>query len=253
MANEELHLEHAPIVEAVIAIDVGTPLSDEQMRDVEKAASTFQSEYPISEPLGLFHVQLNMGGGRPPEQTTQSDATFGRKYVSGDKTQLVVFRRSGFSFSRLPPYQRWTSFRNEAKRFWDIYRLAAGPMPIVRFGLRYINRISVPIGENVNKYLRLFPEVPDNRDGTPRIINASFMRVDSMLKEIDNGRLIIQQAALPPQDPDTATLSLDFDITVQVPQSVSEEYVWDTLEIARNLKNEIFVDSLTPEFLETFR
>jgi uncharacterized protein (TIGR04255 family) len=252
MTRGELHLEKAPIVEALISIDV-RDLSDEVMHRVDKEAAAFQSEYPQSESFHFFQLQVNVNAGQPPESTAQHDTSFGKKYVSADKRQLVVLRRNGFSFSRLPPYQTWADFRDEAQRLWTIYRAATGPLPIVRFGLRYINRISIPIGRPLNEFLRLYPEIPANSDGSLRAINSCYMRVDSMLTEIPSGHLIIQQAALPPEQPNMAALSLDFDISVTTPQGVAEEYVWEMLESARHVKNQLFVDSLTPDFLETFR
>jgi uncharacterized protein (TIGR04255 family) len=253
MNRDELHLKNAPIVEALISIDVGSSLSNEAMLRVEKEAAAFQDDYPQSEPFQFFQLQVDMNAGQTPQSTAQHDTSFGKKYVSSDKRQLVVLRRNGFSFSRLPPYQTWADFRAEAQRLWTVYRTASGPLPIVRFGLRYINRISVPIGKPVEEFLRLYPEIPSNPDGSLRTVNSYYMRVDSMLDEIPSGHLIIQQAVLPPGGQNLVTLSLDFDISVMTPQGATEEYVWETLDSARHVKNQLFIDSLTPEFLETFR
>jgi uncharacterized protein (TIGR04255 family) len=253
MDQGDFHLEKAPIVEALIAIEIGTPLNDVLLAAVGAASTSIHEDYPESEPMKHMKFQFEIGPGVPtlPQQPAQQD--FGRKYVSSDKRQLVVFRRDGFSFSRLPPYQRWENFRDEAKRLWSVYRSATGPVPIVRFGLRYINRVSIPIGQPINQFLKLYAELPDNPDGSLRRINSSYLRVDSMLTEIPAGYLIVQQATLPPEREEAATLSLDFDISVTPPVAVTEEYVWDTLETARNVKNQLFRDSLTPQFLETFR
>lgn len=255
MLEEDLHLEKAPIVEALIAIDVGPPLSDQTMSRINDAAAALQGDYPGSEPFGQVQFQfgIDVRAGFVPQQSAQQDASFGRKYVSHDKRQLVVFRRTGFSFSRLPPYQRWESFQGEAKRLWGVYRSAAGPVSIIRFVLRYINRVDIPIGKPVSDFLNLYPEVPSNPDGSPRSINSSYMRVDSMITEIPAARLVIQQAALPPQREGFATLSLDFEVIVATSTGMTEEYIWDKLEVARRIKNQIFVDSLTPKFLEEFR
>jgi len=253
MDHNDLHLEKAPIVEAIIAIDIWPPLSDELLAAVETASTAIHEDYPQSDPMKQVQFQFGIGPGMltHPQQAAQQD--LGRKYVSNDKRQLVVFRRSGFSFSRLPPYQRWENFRDEAKRLWAVYRSASGPVSIVRFGLRYINRVSIPVGRPVDEFLKLYAELPLNADGSIRAINSSFLHVDCMLTEIPGGHLIIQQATLPPERMEAATLSLDFDITVTPQSSTSEEAVWETLEIARRIKNQLFVDSLTPQFLETFR
>ena len=236
----------------MIAIDVGPPLNDEAMAHTDAAASAFQADYPGSEPFRFFQFQFGLDAtGITPQQSTQ-DASFGRKYISADKRQIVIFRRNGFIFSRLPPYEQWASFRDEAKRLWEIYRSAVGPIPIVRFELRYINRINIPLARPIHEFLNLYPEVPNNPDGSPRTINRAYMRVDSMLPDLP-GYLIMQQAVLPPEKEGFASLALDFDITCMTPQGATEEYVWDTLESARREKNLIFVSSLKPDFLETFR
>ena len=251
MDQGDFHLEKPPIVEAIIAIDIGPPLNDDLLASVETASIAIHEDYPESEPMKHWQVQFGVGPGVVPPQSVQQD--FGRKHVSSDKRQLVVLQRNGFSFSRLPPYQRWESFRDEAKRLWSVFRSATGPVPIVRFGLRYINRVSIPIGQPINQFLKLYAELPDNPDGSPRLMNSLYLRVDSMLKEIPAGYLIVQQATLPPEREEAATLSLDFDISVTPPVAVNEEYVWNTLETARRIKNQLFLDSLTPQFLETFR
>ncbi len=148
------------------------------------------------------------------QQPILQDALFGRKHISADKRQLAVFRRNGFSFSRLPPYERWQSFRDEAKRLWKIYRDVASEQLITRWGLRYINRIDIPLKTPLENYLTIYPELPPNADGSLRSINSSYMRVDGIVEEIPSGRLVIQQASLPPGKGDFATLSLDFDISV---------------------------------------
>jgi len=246
----EFHLERAPIVEAIIAFTIEPILSDELMNAVQTAGESIREDYPQSEPLRQLQLQLGFGPGMSPiNQSTQRDV--GWKLVSSDKRQLVVFQRNGFSFSRLPPYLQWSSFRDEARRLWEVYRGATGNVQIVRFGLRYINRVNIPIGKPIEDYLRLYPELPGTKDGSRRTLHSSYLRADSMLTEIPDGYLIIQQATLPSESLDVATLSLDFDISVT--KHVTEEYVWETLEVARDVKNQLFRDSLQPEFLETFR
>jgi uncharacterized protein (TIGR04255 family) len=252
MPDKELHFDKAPIVEALIAIDVGV-LNDEQFSQLNSAGRSLESDYPDSEPLNQFQLQfgLTFQTGGVSHQTSQQGAPYGYKFVSRDKRQLAVFRRNGFSFSRLPPYEKWDSFRSEARRVWDVYRTAARSVPISGFGLRYINRVSFPVQADVAQYLRLYPHIPDNRDGSPRVLNSSFLRAESTI-ENPPGNLTIQQATLPQEHPGLVTLSLDFDLRF-VHDDANEEHVWTTLEAARHIKNELFVASLTPSFLETFR
>lgn len=253
MAEDELHLSKAPIIEALITVNIH-PLSDELMPRVQEVAHSIRAEYPHSEPIAhiQFQFAVDARGGGPPQQSATQDAAFGLKLTSTDRRHLVVVRKDGFSFSRLPPYERWEGFRNEARRLWDLYRGLVGPIQILNFGLRYINRVSVPFGEPIQKYLRMYPEIPDNRDGSIRTITSSLMRVESVIP-MPEGRLVIQQATLPPQIEGFATLTLDFDLLFSSSPENANDYIWQTLEIARHIKNQLFVDSLTPNFLESFK
>lgn len=253
MPNEELHFENAPIVEALITIEV-QPLANDSMLAVQTAARALQPDYPASEPLNQLQFQfaMNLQTGTVPQQLAHHDSMFGFKFVSADKRQLVVFRRNGFSFSRLPPYERWASFRDEARRLWNIYRSAAGSIRFTGFALRYINRLFIPVREPVERYLRIYPELPNNPDGSSQTIHNMYMRMHIRLEEPE-GELVIQQALLPTERTDFATVSIDFDLRFPTPVGCSDDFVWTTLETARHKKNQLFVDSLTPTFLETFR
>ena len=253
MPIEELHFEHAPIVEALITIEV-QPLTDASMLALEATARAVQPDYPTSEPLNQFEIQvgLNIQAGFIPQQTIAHDPRFGFKLVSSDKRQLAVFRRNGFGFSRLPPYETWGTFRDEARRLWNLFRAAAGEVTFTGFGLRYINRLYIPVAERIDNFLRLYPEVPNNPDGSTPTIHGLYMRLDSNLEE-PTGHLIIQEAMLPTERHDSATISLDFDLRYPTPAACTEDFVWETLEGARQKKNHLFVNSLTPTFLETFR
>lgn len=259
MDYNDLHFEKAPIVEAIIALNVAPALNDELMAKLVALLEPIKDHYPDSEPLGQVQFQLgiqigpNTGHVSSSQQPLLQDALFGHKFVSADKTQLAVFRRDGFIFSRLPPYDRWQSFRDEAKRLWKLYRQVASEQQITRFGLRYVNRINIPINTPIENFLNIYPELPHNADGSLRSLNSSYMRVDGTIDEMPDGRLIIQQASLPSERKDVATLSLDFDISVAKLSGMSEEFAWESLETARMVKNKLFVASLKKDFLETFQ
>jgi len=252
MPENELHFDKAPIAEALMSINV-EPLDDEHLLRLLTVEQTLQSDYPNMEPLNQLQIEVGFSvqASGVSHQTSHKGEAFGYKFASADKRQLAVLRRDGFSFSRLPPYERWESFKAEAKRLWNVYRTVAGSARIVSCGLRFINRVSFPVDTDVSDYLRLYPQIPDNRDGTPRIMHSSYLRVESVLQE-PPGRQIIQQAMLPPERLGHVTLSLDFDLLFPV-EADCEDQVWVTLEAARQLKNDLFIDSLTPTFLETFK
>ena len=59
------------------------------------------------------------------------------------------------------PYGRWETFRNKARRLWNLYSSIAMPESVTRAAMRYINRIDIPDvaeGIRLEDYLRTYPE-----------------------------------------------------------------------------------------------
>jgi hypothetical protein len=77
--------------------------------------------------------------------TEAVDTPIGWRFVSPDKLHVFQARLNGFTFSRLPPYVDWESFRTEARRLWDLYRAVANPIAPTRIAVRYINRLDLPL------------------------------------------------------------------------------------------------------------
>jgi uncharacterized protein (TIGR04255 family) len=116
--------------------------------------------------------------------TTASQAQVGYDFPSGDGKQIFQARLDGFAFSRLAPYDCWESFRDEGRRLWEIYRTVAQPEVVTRIGVRYINRLDLPLQNlDFKHYLRTVPEVsPD----LPQGLSGYFMQLRIPLE--DNAR-----------------------------------------------------------------
>src|SRR5256885_2079537 len=107
-------LPRAPIVEAVIGIraQAGPDWTEEALQAKVKAKLP---EYPEAESQREIQIEAMFEAGRLPSQR-QRDTWRGLKFTSANKCQIAQFNRDGFSFSRLPPYQDWDRFRDEAVR-----------------------------------------------------------------------------------------------------------------------------------------
>lgn len=248
MPDHEFHLARAPIAEALISLQI-EPMPGDKLHLLEAAAAEIRSDYPASEAIAQLGFQLRTLGGQV--EASHQGQPWGYRLTSEDKRQIVLLQLDRFSFSRLHPYERWDGFKTEARRLWSIYSRTIGPVRIRAFGLRYINKLHIPFGRSLSEFLNIYPEIADYPDGTAGKTVSSYLRVDSIL-EVPSGQLIIQQASLPADEEGHAALSLDFDLQFNN-LGQTEEYVWDTLETARHLKNQLFVDSLKPTYLETFR
>ena len=247
MADEPLHLTRAPIVEAVIGIDFD-PLPPDVVAKFPLVVEELAPQYHQPTPVFEQKFQFDKSGAVPPSHEASS---FGIRFVSEDKHFQVQLRRSTFLFSRLAPYQSWEVFRQEAQSVWRVFqKLTVAPSP-VSLGLRYVNKISFPETEKIERYLKLYVTVPDSLEGGPQVVTGGHLRIQMPIAD-PAGLLVVQQVLLPSEVQGMSTIALDNDFRFGA-LGLSESEIWDRFEKARRLKNEYFVHFITKELLEAYK
>jgi uncharacterized protein (TIGR04255 family) len=236
----------APITEALIDIRVtladGTSVTDLARVDIGE-----EMGYPQRRNRFAIEGQIAIG-----EQvgTAASQRHVGYDFVSSDERQIVQIRSDGFTFSRLAPYDRWETFREEAYRLWKLYRAVAEPLSIGRVAVRYINRLDLPLPmDDFKDYLRTVPEVsPD----LPQGLSGYLMQL--AIPQEDIGALVLlNEALLPPPGPDKASVLLDIDLFREMETSVEDEELWGMLDQFRDRKNQVFEACVTERTRDLFR
>jgi uncharacterized protein (TIGR04255 family) len=247
MVDEPLHLTNAPIVEAVIGIDFNS-LPPDVVAKFPLVAEQLAPRYHQPTPIFEQKLQFDRSGVVPP---SHEPLPFGVRFVSEDKRYQVQLRRSTFLFSRLAPYESWEVFRQEAQIVWRVFqKLTVAPSP-VSLGLRYVNKISFPAAEPIERYLRLYITVPDSPEGGPQLVTGGHLRIQMPIGD-PAGLLVVQQVFLPSEAEGVNTIALDNDFRFGA-LGLSEKEIWDRFDQARRLKNEYFVHFITKELLETYK
>jgi uncharacterized protein (TIGR04255 family) len=237
------YYSRAPITEAVLGFLVKLPnsISVESLAKVQEGQN---AQYPTRYNRKMLRAQV-FGG--EAVGTTASQAQVGYDFHSGDGKQIFQARLDGFAFSRLAPYDRWESFRDEGRRLWEIYRTVAQPEAITRIGVRYINRLDLPLQNlDFKHYLRTVPEVsPD----LPQGLSGYFMQLQIPLEDL-KATLVINQTLAPQPGPNMVSVLLDLDLfrDVEVPQE--EEAIWRYLEKLKVRKNVVFEACITDQTRE---
>jgi uncharacterized protein (TIGR04255 family) len=232
------HYSRAPITEALI--DIQAQLSQEvKLEDLTQMYSTIQTEYPKREDMLVFQGELMAGSS---VGATASQTQIGYRFFSKDQKQIVQVRLDGFTFSRLAPYDRWETFREEAKRLWNIYQSLINPEAIVRLALRYINRLDIPLPvDELKDYLRTFPEVSAD---LPQGLSGYFMQLQ-IPQEDSATILILNQAIVPPPEPAFVSVLLDLDLFLEQNLPLNETEIWSILEQMHKQKNKAFEACIT--------
>lgn len=235
----------APIIEAILDLRVAVP-------DGITAAALgalhgeVRDEYPNAEPMLTGSVTLQFGSLLPLGSTQQHS---GYKFRSQDGLRVFQATPQGFTFSRLRPYERWENFRDEARRLWEIYRNVCTPVTVTRVGLRYINRLELPLPlGDFKEYLRTVPEIGQEIDTG---LGAFFMQVQLPQQDLDC-MLIINEATAPQTDPTVLPVILDLDLARQHDWRSDDEDIWQYLEQLRVSKNRAFEACITDKARRLF-
>ena len=232
-----------PIVEAVVEFRLQTQLP---RNDLEKIRDRL--DYPFVDEEN--HIQFRIG---------QSEADFsikgsfnGFKLNSKDLADLVFVRSNSLAVSRLAPYEGWDSFKENALKCWSVWHQVIGHQKLARLGVRYVNRLDIPIDGtgsiHEEEYLHVSPRAP--LELIPKM-NSYAMQLTAPLSSDDCNLNLNSGTVISPLVNHVA-LSLDIDISREKNLPGQENELWDLLEKMRGHKNRIFEGVITDKSRELF-
>jgi uncharacterized protein (TIGR04255 family) len=236
----------APITEALVDIRVALP---GEITVADLARVDIGEEIGYSQRRNRFAIEGQIAIGEQVGTATRQTHV-GYDFLSGDERQIVQVRLDGFTFSRLAPYDRWETFRKEARRLWELYRAIVEPVSVTRVAVRYINRLDLPLPlEDFKDYLRTVPEVSSD---LPQGLSGLLMQL-AIPQEDLGAVLLLNEALLPSPDPDTVSILLDIDLFRELETSIDEEELWRILDQFRVRKNDVFEACITEQTRELIR
>lgn len=242
------HLSQAPITEALIDIQV-TPKEgltfDALKGGLEPAAFGYYEKGSINESLLEFSIPV---GGEP--QTSSRAAQVGIRFHSKDEKYVAQCRLSGFTLSRLPPYENWDNLRTEATRIWKVYRDCLTPARVTRIATRFINNLRLPMqtGESYQLYFNKLVDVPEE---APQAVETFFQRFQ--LVDTQSGArviLILMQGGGAANG--LLPVILDVDAFAQTDLNPRDSEIWAILDRLRDLKNRTFFGTITERAAELY-
>lgn len=240
-----VHYPNAPIEEARLDFRV-IPNAELNAEDLLKIQEYIGDKYPLIAENHLYSGQVNLAEVGAEVEHKDTRIHRGYTFRASESTSEFSARVDGFGFSVGAPYDRWETFRDEARRLWDAYRALADPLAIDRVSVRYINRIDLPEAEfRVEDYFRTYPQVSSDLPSHGSL-NGFFMQLQIWQEDIDSW-LIINEAPIPP-DGDMSAVQLDIEIfreNFDSPWMADDRSIWLLLEQIRHRKNEVFDASVT--------
>ena len=244
-----LHLDHPPIIEAIVEINCDMPPSVDLLSVEESARQMFRDRYPKARRQFVeshqFSVEPSEASTRPPIGALQ--------FFAEDERQLVQVRSEGYSFNRLAPYSTLDAYLPEIERTWDLFNRLTHPLQIRRIALRYINRLLLPTDEagrlELNDFLRISPRMPKEES----LMLTAFLNQHTAV-DLSTGNEVNITLASRPIERRTAPMILDIG-TANGETRVPNDWpgIRQVIGSLRQLKNDIFEKALTEQCLNLYR
>lgn len=235
-----MRYQNAPIQEAVLDIKVTGVKNPDVTSYIEFGRSNLK-DYPIQE------TRVRHGGSFKFTTTVsevKSSSSINSIIFSPDKgsNKKIQFRKDGYSFNMLKPYSNWEEFSMLALKYWEQYKEIAQPSHIERIGVRYINRIELPLDDEFD-----FDHYFNNAPKIPSILEQKYKRFFLQMEIPCNDAgiyAIITQTFHQPHEQDKLNFIFDIDVFNNIDKPNTYLVQKDFNEL-RDFKNKIFEDIIT--------
>lgn len=241
----------APVVEAIIDIRVASEI-EVGVLELADSFRELNSRYPHRELLesapafqfaSSAGFSASFGAGMP---------SGGLRFLSQDEKKVFQARSDGFTLSVLPPYKHWEDFRDEAADLWARYVKARKVSAVTRIGLRYINRLQLPLRDQpIAQFLTLLPAVSTELGEC----NGFTQRLQFPQPDLEAVLLLTQSTLAPAlEDGQLMPLLLDIDLfRDKMDGQAALNLLWEWLEQLRQRKNLVFEACLTDQTRDLIR
>lgn len=237
---------NAPLTEALLDIQVECEVAL-SMETLESIHDAVKDNFPEKQKVSTLSVTWDMALDK---SVSREDEPVGFMFKNPTTGKVFQVRKNGFTFHKLKPYENWDVFVGEAKELWDMYCQAAMPTQVVRFALRYINRVELPMPfDAFDEYLLTGPTIAD---GIPQALQGLAFRVEIPFPE-QEVLAIINEAIEPGKITSHLPLIFDIDVIKTVRLSAESKEIWAIFETLRGVKDVIFFKTFTEKAKALFR
>jgi uncharacterized protein (TIGR04255 family) len=171
------------------------------------------------------------------------------QFLREDEKAFVQVGPDLLAVNHLEPYPTWEEFVPLIHQGFDAYVAVTHPAGLRRIGLRYINRIKLPVAHvELADYFNYRPFVGP---GLPQELSSLMVGIESSYNG-DRDTLRLQLTTAKPESPDVMVVLLDLDYFLARPESVSLEGAFDWVEQAHARIQSAFEACLTDQLKEMF-
>jgi uncharacterized protein (TIGR04255 family) len=241
-----------PIVEAIceFSFELGQPWDGTLPGLIY---SEVKESFPKKRQQAVFQFGIQIAGQNPAAAPlfglpAATQEPFSRlQFLSEDERTLIQIAPDVLTINKLRPYSSWSDLKPLVLDVLAKYQKAAQPKAIRRLGVRYINRIQIPLAEvQIQDYLVAFPNLPE---ALPQRISVWMQRSEIPFDEL--GTLILQTGSVREPGHEGVVFLLDLDF-VTSGQPFGVELAADRIETAHEKVELAFETCITQESRKLF-
>ncbi len=235
---------YPPIVEAVFEL---RPIEAVPLSKMQKASDWIIKKYNNR----VIDNQVEVKVEPATRKVFFSDLPPVFRHNSLDQTEQCSISANSISWVRRAPYEGWEKFYGRIESELPDVLTATGITRFGRLGLRYVNRIDVPLTDGVyrNKdYSNFYIKVDD------------FLQTDAtfewkIIKQFPELSLfaMVFSGAVQPEIPKTSAFVFDIDVYDEVSVPSNIDSLLEKINVMRDLKNKIFEMGVTDRAKELYR
>lgn len=210
-----------------------------------------KTEYPHKEQRMTQETSISPPTAESNKMKSQIKKSDIAVFYKEDKRSLIQIGPRILSTSRLKPYNTWASFKNQIAYAFEKLNGRVDPKGCQRIGLRYINKINIPMKQNKVTLENYFefrpycgPKLPQSHGDF--IVGCIFQYHDGR----DLCKVELRDAA--PENKDSLSFLLSIDYFLAKPRSIPIDTSLEWVENAHTEIETLFEGCILPPLREIF-
>jgi uncharacterized protein (TIGR04255 family) len=155
-----------------------------------------RGEFPQKSQMEQIGFEVQLGPGQAGTRALPVEPRW--RLAKEDQSRFLQLSRDLLVVNQLRPYPHYEEWSELAHRSIEAYRQVASPAGVTRLGLRYINRLDIPLTAPIVRmedYFHIYPHIPSSLGDT----HGPFMLQLVMIPLRSGHNLTLTLATGPPQ------------------------------------------------------
>jgi len=242
-------LKEPPLIEVVYSLQA---ITDPALQ-MESVRGRVEHGLPAGfemKPINKVQVRVNAGGeGRSVSEQAMEWGGF--RITNPNGLEVLHMMREGLFVSFLPPYKGFAECIQNIERYWNWYVEAFAPESSVRIGIRYINRMDVPLKNGVVEFEQYFKLVTYYPVDGPFQLHRFHTQFEISDLELNIPARVSFTSTK--ESKDNLEVILDIEAFDEGSWSAQDQQIWPRFDQLRHWAYRLFRNTLTDECFQRYQ